>query len=227
MDSLGGLAIAAVLVTMHGLPIVCTGGYGEPMLFAPHPYACNYCGYQLHSVCLTPDEQQDSSEVPRKSWAVRLSIENGNDFAGMNRVGGQLRIEHDSRWGIITNWNYFHENQAGRTDETLIGDTNLIFRFAQCEIVSFYSGLGFRVLTDQKQSDFGFNFTYGSDWFLMQPFVASTSIDLGTLGGAGVFHTRASVGALYHGCEFFVGYDFLRIGGTNLQGPMAGMRFWF
>ena len=38
---------------------------------------------------------------------------------------------------------------------------------------------------------------------------------------------RGSVSAIWHGCEIFTGYDFLRIGGTNLQGPMVGVRFWF
>ena len=83
------------------------------------------------------------------------------------------------------------------------------------------------MLSDRKQTDFGFNFSYGGDLFPRRPWVISTSIDAGNLGSAAVFHARGSVGAIWHGCEFFTGYDFLRVGSTNLQGPMAGVRFWF
>jgi hypothetical protein len=37
----------------------------------------------------------------------------------------------------------------------------------------------------------------------------------------------SSVGAIWNGWELFAGYDFLRIGTVNLQGPMVGLRFWF
>ena len=86
---------------------------------------------------------------------MRLSIENGNDFAGLNRLNGQFRIDHESRFGVTTNWNYFHERlSCGCTDETLIGDTNLTFRFAQNEVASLYAGLGFRMLSDRRQTEF-------------------------------------------------------------------------
>jgi hypothetical protein len=29
------------------------------------------------------------------------------------------------------------------------------------------------------------------------------------------------------GWEVFTGYDFLRIGSVNLQGPLLGLRLWF
>jgi hypothetical protein len=166
--------------------------------------------------------------VQRDKWAVRVALENGNDFNGINRVGGQLKIENANRWGIVSNWNYFHERlSCGCIDETVIGDTNITFRFAQNEIVSLYSGLGFRMIADRRQSDFGFNFTYGGDWFPVRPLIVSGVFDAGTLGYAGVVHGRATMGAIWHGCEVFAGYDFLRIGNANLQGPMAGVRYWF
>jgi hypothetical protein len=227
---LNGLFSSEVLLAPFYIPAaMLDDDYHHNMPFTPYPYVGSYRGYQVLPI-ETAQELYDieTNDVLRKNWAGRVSIENGNDFSGLNRFNGQLRLEHLSRFGIITNWNYFREDLGnGRYDETVIGDTNLTFRFAQNEIASMYAGLGFRVLTDRQQTNFGFNFTYGGDWFPRRPWVVSTSIDVGNLGGAGVFHVRATVGAVVRGWEIFAGYDLLCIGDTNLQGPLAGLRWWF
>jgi len=116
---------------------------------------------------------------------------------------------------------------GGGTDDLVVGDVNLVYRFAQSELACLRSGLGFRMLADCHRSDFGFNFTYGGDVFPVRPLVLSGLVDLGNLGSAFVVHGRASAGVVYSGWEFFLGYDFLRIGTVNLQGPMLGVRLWF
>ena len=42
-----------------------------------------------------------------------------------------------------------------------------------------------------------------------------------------VTRVRASVGVQFRHAELFAGYDWLRIGGADLHGPMAGVRLWF
>jgi hypothetical protein len=221
---------AALVIAPFYLPMyLLDDKYQQGLPFTPSPYVNDYHGYQI----MPPEWAKtyynvDTTEIPRKSWAVRLSIENGNDFDGMNRANGQLKFEHESRWGIFTNWNYFTESLGnGRYDQTVIGDTNLTFRFAQNEMASMYAGLGFRMLSDRQQTNYGVNFTYGGDWFPVRPWIVSFQIDAGNLGSAGVFHARGSVGAIWHGVEVFAGYDYMGIGSVNLQGPMAGLRFWF
>jgi hypothetical protein len=229
-NSIGGALLAYTAIAPFYVPARLLGDeYKYRFFFTHYPYANGFHGYQIVSADIADQlYRQDTSDVPRREWSMRLSVENGNDFSGLNRFNGQFRIDHESRFGIITNWNYLHERLAcGCTDETVIGDTNVTFRFAQNEVSNLYAGLGFRVLSDRYQTDFGFNFTYGGDWFPMQPFVVSAVFDAGTLGSAGVIHGRGSLGAIFHGWEFFAGYDFLRIGHTNLQGPMAGVRWWF
>jgi hypothetical protein len=203
--------------------------WGHHFLFAPHPHSQGYSGYLMRSRFeASADHAAISEDMPQQFWAGRLSLENGNDFSGLNRLGGQLRLESSYRIGLVTNWNYFRERlDNGRHDELVIGDANLIVRFAQNEVASFYTGAGARVLTDRCGSDCGFNFTYGGDWFPVRPLVVSGVIDLGTLGGAFVFHGRATVGATVSACEVFGGYDFLRIGSVNLQGPLVSVRWWF
>jgi hypothetical protein len=229
-NSLGGTLIGAAVLAPFYAPITLLNDeYLYRLSFAPHPYANGYRGYQA----LSPELAEvlydfDTKDVPRQDWAMRVLVENGNDFNGLNRLGGSIKVENANRWGVISNWNYFRERlPCGCLDETLIGDTNLTFRFAQSETASFYSGLGFRMLTDRKQTDFGFNFAYGGDWFPIRPIVVSGVFDAGSLGSAGVVHARGSIGAILYGCEVFAGYDFLRIGSTNLQGPMVGVRLWF
>jgi hypothetical protein len=109
----------------------------------------------------------------------------------------------------------------------LLGDTNLTFRFAQTERMQMYAGLGFRMQTDRYDTRFGFNFLYGGDVFLSDPLVLSASLDVGNLSSDLVVHGRATVGLNYKRWEVFGGYDFLRIGSVNLQGPMLGLRLWF
>ena len=229
-NSLGGAMALATFAAPFYIPVaVLNDDYKYHLYFVPYPYANDYRGYQI----LAPELGEmfydtDTKELPRKSWAVRISVEDGNDFNGLNRLNGQLKVEHESRWGIVSNWNWFRERLSdGSYDATLIGDTNLTFRFAQNEIASMYTGLGFRVLTDRHTNDWGFNFTYGGDWFPIRPLVVSGVFDAGTLGSAGVVHVRGSVGAIFHGWEVFAGYDLMRINSVNLQGPMAGVRWWF
>ena len=89
------------------------------------------------------------------------------------------------------------------------------------------AGLGLNVLDDRFRTHYGFNFTYGADIFPVKPLVVSLSMDAGNVGHAGLFRARGTVGVLYRGLELFTGYDYLNIGGVDLQGPLAGLRLWF
>jgi hypothetical protein len=192
------------------------------MYFARHPFQAGLPGY-MHS----NDPADKAWRPPVYPTAIRLSVEDGNDFAGINRVGVQVLIETASRFGLQTSWNFFQEDLGtGRTDQLVLGDVNLVYRFAQNEWATMRSGIGFRVLADHD-ADFGFNFTYGGDFFPLRPLVLSTLVDLGNVGSAFVVHARGTVGAILGSWEIFAGYDFFRIGSVNLQGPLLGVRFWY
>lgn len=57
--------------------------------------------------------------------------------------------------------------------------------------------------------------------------VLSWTAHAGSLGHATLFHGRASAAVFCHGLEFFAGFDYLRIGAVELQGPLASVRWWF
>jgi hypothetical protein len=161
-------------------------------------------------------------------WSARLSIEDGNDFDGLNRTNARVLLETSSGFGLLTSWNYFNECLAGgRRDELTIGDFNFILSAGWGSDATLRAGLGFRTLIDHGHTDWGFNFHLGGDYFPARPIVLSIDSDFGTVGDAGVAHGRATIGMLLRRWEIYGGYDALLIGGTTLHGPLVGVRLWF
>jgi hypothetical protein len=87
--------------------------------------------------------------------------------------------------------------------------------------------LGANWLDDQQETNLGFNFTYGADFFPGNPWVVSSAIDWGTLGHAGLFRFRVTGGAVFHGIEVYTGYEYLDIERTDSNALVTGLRFWF
>jgi hypothetical protein len=220
----GYLTAMTVTSPFWGPPALVGDHYNEPGYFShfPHEYGP---GYML----IAPGEAfgLEGTRQPWP-WAARGRAEYGTDFDGLEWIGGQVLVENTRRFGFDGEFRQISEElfPAG-SDGLWLGDANLVFRFAQSESIVMRTGLGANWLTDDLGSDFGFNFTYGGDWFPVRPIVVSSSFDIGTLGTAFVVQLRGSVGVTYRGWEAFGGYDFLRVGSVNLHGPMAGVRWWF
>jgi hypothetical protein len=230
LGAFGAAAVAASPFYLPGLAVgdnFTSGGY-----FPAYPYAGDRPGYQI----IDPHwgEPSDSQEadalgagMPR-NWALRLSAEDGNDFRGLNRANVCLFLDMKTRLGLRTNWDFLEEDLGhGRIDRTTLGDTEVTYRIAQSPWLQTFTGLGFRVRTDDVDTRWGFNFYYGGDLYPVKPVVISSSLDIGSIGSQWVFHGRGTVGVTYHHFELFTGYDFMRLGTVNIQGPIVGLRFWF
>jgi hypothetical protein len=230
---LAGLGAAATVTSPIWLPCVITGDdYSTRGYFHTAPYVSDKSPYMtVVPSMFNPLENQGSDvEAPDllRWWSLRLSVEDGDDFRGMNRAGVRLAFDTTSRFGFVTNWNVLTEQlDNGGTDNGVLGDTDLTFRFAQCDWMQMYAGVGLRVLTDRYDSQFGFNFLYGADIFPVKPIILSTSLDVGNLSDNFFIHGRGTLGANYRNCEVFGGYDFIRMGGVNIQGALVGVRIWF
>jgi hypothetical protein len=212
---------AALLSPFWAPHLLCQDDFEYTSSFAHYPYAKEHPGYLWV-------EQGDDMPKHRRLFGGRLTLEDGNDFDGLNRLRGSLFIDSVFRVGLQTNWDYFHERlSCGCTDDAVVSDTNLTFRFAQAERVQMYAGVGLRTWSDRADTRVGWNLLYGGDFFPAKPLILSGVLDVGQLGEATVFRARGTVGVIYHGWELFTGYDFLRIGTANLQGPMIGLRLWF
>jgi hypothetical protein len=193
----------------------------EASLFADFPrapYADDVPGHLLIWSSL-PDDA--------RSWNARLAAFYGDSFDGLHRAGARLQLDTASRFGLDAEWHQWVEDAARGRDTLAVGDANFIYRFAQHEQAEFHTGLGFNWLADRARADFGFNFTYGVDLFPRRPWVISAVFDAGTLGEAGYFHGRTSVGVIWEQVELFAGYDVQRFGNARLDGLIAGMQFWF
>jgi hypothetical protein len=160
--------------------------------------------------------------------AVRLSVEDGNDFHGLNRVGGRLFVDTNGRFGLQARGHFYHEDvMPGQTEDLFLGSTEVTFRFAQSDRASFFVGAGARVSDHDRRARCGCNFTYGADFYPVKPLILSLSLDAGNLGSDGVLNVRGTAGLVFDRFEFFAGYDYLLIGSVDLQGALAGLRLWF
>ncbi len=185
--------------------------------FPHYPYSDESDGYLVFGT---------DSDVVLNPYGVRYSSEYANDFSGLERIGGRLQLDSMSRFGFDTEWNHWREETPGGDDTLWTGDANLVFRFAQNEHAQFYTGLGMNWLGG-GQSDVGFNFTYGFDWFPTEPFVIRSVLDMGTIGDADLYHNKTTIGLVYKHLELYTGYDILHIGDTNLQGMVGGVTIWW
>jgi hypothetical protein len=219
-----GAAAVGVTSPFWGPPVLVGDAYMQPGYFAHYPYEYDV-GYML----IGPPEAAGlpGSRRPH-AWAARGRAEFGTDFGGLEWTGGHVLIDTSSRWGMESDFRHVREEMATSADDAIwLGDANVLFRFAQSETIQMRAGLGANFLSDTLQSDFGFNFTYGGDWFPFRPLVLSADLDLGTLGSANLYHVRTTAGLHWGISEAYIGYDYCDIGPTQISGLVAGVRLWY
>jgi hypothetical protein len=206
------------------------GDCAPPAYFPGHPYALPYSNFLDQEQGLPSNELNRAYLDPErlKVWSFRGAVEDGYDFDGLNRTGARLRLDSTSRVGITTNWDFYHEwLPGGRTDDLVLGDLELTYRFAQCEWMQMYSGVGGRGMFSRPRCRGGFNFLYAAEIYPIRPVVITASAELGNLGTAFTSRLRSTVGVQMHRVEAYVGYDWVNIGGVSLSGPMLGLRISF
>jgi hypothetical protein len=160
-----------------------------------------------------------------RTWSGRIRAEYADDFDVLQRAGGQLLLEHSSRLGLDTTLDAFE--QPGVADRLWLGDVNATFRFAQSQRGAMRAGIGVNWMADSVDDTAGFNFTYGGEWFPVQPLVLSANLDYGKLGDATLFRAQVTGGVTWHGVEWYSGYEYLDIGRAQLDTVMTGIRIWF
>jgi hypothetical protein len=216
----GGAVVGTAIATApYWVPVSMLGD--DP--FTPS-YALRYPYWQAQPGSMYPTDA--TAPRQRKIWG-EFSMEYANDFDDLSRLGAHLRISTASRFEFETNWNVFTQDSAAGRDHLTLGDTEVVYRFAESETLQFRSGLGANWLEDHQGLDGGFNFRYGVEWYPAQPWAIKSSADVGELGKAFLVHARTTVGASYQRWELYTGYDFLRVGTVQISGPVAGvlMRF--
>lgn len=232
--------VGAVTSPFWGPPVLLGDSYEVDGYFSDFPYADDRDGNLVYSRvecdcgALLDDSMTEHAPYcarhygSSKTFSGRFTAEWAEQPGDMSRVGGRLQLNTTSRFGLDTQMDWLREPGSGPVDDELwLGDCNVVFRFAQSERAQFYSGLGFNWLDDPIDTNYGFNFTYGADFFPAKPWVVSSSIDWGTLGRAEQFRFRTTAGLMINRVEVFAGYEYLDIDRTQLNTYVGGVAVWF
>ena len=161
-------------------------------------------------------------------YSLRWSTEYGYDFDSVSRIGTNVHLETTSRLGFDTELNWFddHDHHGTFADDFWQGDFNSTIRFGQSHHAQWWAGLGVNWIDGAAaDTDYGFNFTYGADIFIGEPFILSGSLDYGL--DEDFFHGRLAIGANWKLAEAFVGYDYLNVGPREHDTVMIGLRTWW
>lgn len=188
-----------------------------PAQFPPAPYT-------THDGYLSIQE----SRSPTDGWGGRISLDSGNNFNDITSLSGRLRLDTLHRIGFDGEWVWLHERNGGGGDDLVRGDANVVIRFAQSERAQFHSGIGLNWLSGSGDPDFGFNFTYGADFFPVDPVIISTSFDLGNVNHSSLIHFRGTLGLMVlDRLHLYSGYDVINFSGNSIHSLISGIEFWF
>ena len=215
----GGVAVTS---PWWGPPVVLEDNYSLLGRFPRHPYDEGHNGF------LVEDADTHASSLRTGDFFVRAHADWGSDFDGVQRLGTNLHIETRRRWGFDAEWARYFEEDRGLTDrDHQMGDGNVILRFAQSKHAQWWTGGGFNWFDELGETDFGYNFTYGADVYLGDPWVLSAQFDLGEIERQGFFRGRIQIGATWRGIEAFTGFDYLDYRDHHDGLLVAGLRGWF
>jgi hypothetical protein len=192
----------------------------ETLYFAHYPYADGFDGYVM---------QSDYVPARPLTAGMQFQFSYGSDFDAVQWYTGKGLFEWSrSRFGVDTEWTYFHEDlEDGSTDELHVGDLNLLWRRLQTPRWLLRWGLGTVWSHDREGTDLGVNGTVKVDYFPARPLVISGEYDLGLLGHTTAQHLQLGVGATWNHVELFSAYDYRRFGDAEISGPVFGIRFWW
>ena len=105
-----GTTLLATIAAPFTLPRTWLDDHSaRELYFRRFPYERCYPGYLIGNPFGSPElkEKWCSDGLPR-GWSVRVSVENGNDFDGLNRFNGTVLDETTMRFGILAQWNWLH-----------------------------------------------------------------------------------------------------------------------
>ncbi len=160
---------------------------------------------------------------PRPPYS-RIVFEGGTNFDELHRIGGNLRLEALWGLGIDGALNHFMEELPGGGRDSLnLGDLHLTLRIIDEPFLRVRIGAGAAWLSDDVDTEWGFNATANAEIDFWDPFYVGLQCDGGTLGDAGLLHARASLGVKLGMLDTFIGYDHYSIGSAKLNGMVFGV----
>ncbi|WP_157368570.1 hypothetical protein [Zavarzinella formosa] len=232
-DAFYTLALIGVVVTSPvWVPATLfDSGYNVDCRWPAYPYMreeenCSVLGYCPKG--RLENNQYWDNPLCVKEWSLRSSLEVGNDFAGVNRLGGELFLDTNYyRLGFLSHVNYYRETAQGSTADALMTDANVTFRAVQNNSMFLHVGFGGRMWNSFDETHGGVNFLYRADFFPLKPLHITMIGEAGNLDKLLFTHLHANIGFIWRHGEVFLGYDWTHISRVDLQGPTIGLRLWF
>lgn len=137
-------------------------------------------------------------------------------------------VDHDWLYATIdTRWRFGLSGSVDRMrendDHLTLGQTDLMWRFAQSPHVRFTTGAGVRWLTDATATDAGIDLFYGVDAWPIAPVVVRAQVAGGSVGQTGFGEAWGHVGVMWRYGEIFAGGRWLKIGSVEFAGPVFGL----
>ncbi len=174
--------------------------------------------------------REPASPPTRRTFA---QAEYGMRDADLLRIGARARWDAEPPFGCEASWDRFYES-SGRLPSTGTGwdrldliEADAVYRLCMSEHASLRGGLGARAMHDAHGTDYGFSAVLGFDALVAGPMRLTVDLALGTLGHASLVRIRGDLGVGIGSFEPYAGYEYLDIGGVELQGPYAGVRVHF
>lgn len=217
VGSEAGAALVAALVEFNA-------AQGRPM-FAPYPYRHDHRGW-VHRNGSPP-----ARDAPGKPWSLRAAAEGAWFGDGVWRTS----IDAEFAWRRLSLRNvtglYL---EPGARDASYLGSAGLYIAAVMRPKAVWRLGLGPGYLIDARRLDdptrtdaVGIEGSTTLDVFLVRPIVFSARADLGKLGAATTFMTRATVGFAVRRFEGYGGFEYRAVGKVRFGGPVFGVRVWF
>ncbi|MEM7784387.1 MAG: hypothetical protein AAF623_13620, partial [Planctomycetota bacterium] len=157
-------------------------------------------------------------------WISRFTITGGSDFGGLGQGGIDWLLQAPEGIGVQTNVTMFRESGASFRDHLWIGDVNLVYEPVTGDLRGRF-GIGLNWLGDRFGGDVGLNLTAGFDLLVTEKTFLTGEVDFGTLGDSDFLNSQITLGRRIGSAEIFGGYRHLDIGGVELGGVIAGLRF--
>lgn len=160
------------------------------------------------------------------AWFGRFTAFGGSDFDTLDQYQFALLAQIPHAFGLDVAVHSFRESTPSISDQLWLGDANVVIEPIFGDLRARI-GVGFNWLHDNVGTDYGINLTGGFDLDLSQVLMLTGEIDLGGVGEADLLHAQLTLGYQLGPAELFGGYNYYRIGGTKLDGAIAGLRFRF
>ena len=158
---------------------------------------------------------------------TRLRFDYSEDYNDEVRIHGQLMTQLSGQFGMDAEATWYDKTRnSDVVGELWTGDANLVYKLDVSRITLRFGG-GAAYALEEGDTKVGYNFTYGTDFYIRRPFLVSGEIDWGQISSDQLFHWRVTAGFVYGSLEIFGGYDSYELGEFDIDGPVAGLGIVF